>query len=1128
MITQIGSSEIDHNYKFLIMSDSQSISLSPSKRRYTKDMASYSPTSRSQHQEQPPLGYPPHSPQGDRTTEEIHTPIDPQSDSDSEFHNEEQQTAGTNTQERGILSSAAGAIGHVASTAAHVAAQTLMPQFIGQAGTDILTGTMSQYMTPAGSSKIHASHTSTPAFHPVDEVQVLHAKISDYELQIQQYDQRFAKNEKNLTRMQFENLKLSHAHAQATQTAISIGDKYEIAQAYTNQLQETVQNQAGVLQQQAEMLQNLQAQMNELVLAKSTRASSRRTSHCSTPILTKNILTASPRSSILRGICKATTNAVTTVAGTATNAVANVAGTVVGATNTLVNNALFGPSSKNASPRGTPGKAGGVPTPKVQKHIPETKVGIDASATSQPKTFPMNMRKDIPSPVMSVKEEVKTEPSAPTLLPSHPYKRPMPQQGESKVPKQEQVHVPTPYNQPHISQAHIHTLPPATKLETHKQPVSLKPAVTLNEHHLKLHEQQQEQHFLNPVYQTHKQEQGFSKLLPDTPPNLGYNPNVVRRHDRIYTPQSEQVEQTLLGHNHSPSAYIDIPQAPKQTYKVVKNDGYQAINTPKQQEFKEATKQSSKKKKSKKEESPKKDSPRKSPRKKSQDSQKKVKSPKKEDSPRKSPRHNSNKGGKGNGDDGGDSGSSSSDSESINSSINSKQTASTRRSKSSECSNQMMKIMLQNNAAVLAMCNTMQATTSDKTSRPEKFVVKYGQQLKDVKLSKGERITAAFVIKTLTAAKEIDIAANKACSRKPQTETEWQSFFKFYLAHMTDILHEEMSIIVGQHTFTDTQLFWTQVFKRIFPTEMAMDAFDKALSSYWIWNEPLGIERWEVITKNILAHRAVIAGKVSSEITMCKSEGLAQQLQRLVMACPESYSAKLFGDYVNVYENIRECKDEDQPVSSAMYDKANAKFLKVLKVKLNTYQSTTVFGYAVSKESKSHEHVTPTQQPPQQQLNVPVPQVPTPTSTHQLNHVLKTDLIPPTYTQVTQQGGQGYMGGQAPPAPKPAYEKPKKPRPANWSLKAPNGNTRNYYWLTTCRGLGEAAKACNDPAPPEASPGCEFYGDWLDVQKLCCYCKSKDHNIHSCQRYQTQVAKFPKRTYNDAPTPAQGNLPAPV
>jgi hypothetical protein len=97
----------------------------------------------------------------------------------------------------------------------------------------------------------------------------------------------------------------------------------------------------------------------------------------------------------------------------------------------------------------------------------------------------------------------------------------------------------------------------------------------------------------------------------------------------------------------------------------------------------------------------------------------------------------------------------------------------------------------------------------------------------------------------------------------------------------------EMSIIVGQHTFTDTQLFRTQVFKRIFPTEMAMDAFDKALSSYWIWNEPLGTERWEVITKNILAHRAVIAGKVSSEITMCKSEGLAQQLQRLVMACPE-------------------------------------------------------------------------------------------------------------------------------------------------------------------------------------------------------------------------------------------------
>jgi hypothetical protein len=90
MRTHIGSGKIDHNYNFLIMSDSQSISLSPNKRRYTKDMASQSPTSRSQHQEQPPLGYPPHSPQGDRTTEEIHTPMGQQSESDSEFHNGEQ------------------------------------------------------------------------------------------------------------------------------------------------------------------------------------------------------------------------------------------------------------------------------------------------------------------------------------------------------------------------------------------------------------------------------------------------------------------------------------------------------------------------------------------------------------------------------------------------------------------------------------------------------------------------------------------------------------------------------------------------------------------------------------------------------------------------------------------------------------------------------------------------------------------------------------------------------------------------------------------------------------------------------------------------------------------------------
>jgi hypothetical protein len=51
---------------------------------------------------------------------------------------------------------------------------------------------------------------------------------------------------------------------------------------------------------------------------------------------------------------------------------------------------------------------------------------------------------------------------------------------------------------------------------------------------------------------------------------------------------------------------------------------------------------------------------------------------------------------------------------------------------------------------------------------------------------------------------------------------------------MTDVLHEEMSSIVQTQSFTSPHSFWTQVFKKIFPTEIALDAFDKALLSYMI------------------------------------------------------------------------------------------------------------------------------------------------------------------------------------------------------------------------------------------------------------------------------------------------------
>jgi hypothetical protein len=437
--------------------------------------------------------------------------------------------------------------------------------------------------------------------------------------------------------------------------------------------------------------------------------------------------------------------------------------------------------------------------------------------------------------------------------------------------------------------------------------------------------------------------------------------------------------------------------------------------------------------------------------------------------------------------------------------------------------------MKQQNDAMFAICNTIKDTSASHTPHTERFKVKYSLQLKNVKLSKGERVTATFVIKTLTAAKDIDIAANKAITRKPQTDSEWQSFFKFHLAHMTDILHEEMSIIVENHTFTDTHLFWTQVFKKIFPNEMAMDAFDKALTSYMVWNEPLGIERWEGITRNLLAHKAVMSGKTVDDLHMCMAEGMAHQLQRLVMACPESYSAPLFEKYTSVYAEILEHKDDGTPVSSVMYDQANGKFLKQLKMKLNAYHGTTIFGHAF-KDSKHPENPAPAPQP--SQTMTPIPQI---------NHVPKNVPPPPSFSQVTQVGGQGYMGGAAPsaaPQPAPTYPPAilphvyanKKPFPPNHSRTAPNGNLRTWGWWLVTKPNGSGPRIpCNDPPPPEAAgQGCEYYGDWLDVQGLCVYCNSKDHKKDACAKYAQAVARFPKKDTNGASTSVQGNSVAPA
>jgi hypothetical protein len=455
------------------------------------------------------------------------------------------------------------------------------------------------------------------------------------------------------------------------------------------------------------------------------------------------------------------------------------------------------------------------------------------------------------------------------------------------------------------------------------------------------------------------------------------------------------------------------------------------------------------------------------------------------------------------------------------------QTTPTKKSRKSKRSKKVPKdrsnsLPSETNQALLAVAHALQQQFSAKGNPMEKFKMNYSFQLKAVKLSKGERITSSFIIRTLTAAKDIDIAATKAYNRKPQSETEWQIFFKFHLAHMTDVLHEEMSSIVQDQSFVTPHSFWTQVFKKIFPTEIALDAFDKALLAYMIWNEPLGLERWEHITNTLLTHKAHMQGRGTRDICMCLAEGMAQQLQRIVMACPDSHSSPLFEKYTTVYAEVLDAREHEHPITKEMYLTANTSFLRHLRLRLNTYHCSSVFGHSLAKDTKIPDHVPA-----------------------QLNHMPTAPAVPkpPTYSQVTQEGGLGHSGGQAPSNPDKSYTynkfPDKKPFPPGGLKKhAPNGNLRTYSWWQVTKPDNSSVRVpCNDPPPPEAKGhGCEYYGDWLDVQGLCSYCTSDQHKKDTCKKYQQAVARFPNRNSNlnsvpNSPVAAaavQGNSQAPA
>jgi hypothetical protein len=391
--------------------------------------------------------------------------------------------------------------------------------------------------------------------------------------------------------------------------------------------------------------------------------------------------------------------------------------------------------------------------------------------------------------------------------------------------------------------------------------------------------------------------------------------------------------------------------------------------------------------------------------------------------------------------------------------------------------------------AIQELAKAISSQVQDKAQPVEKFKMNNYFQLKQVRISKGERITTPFILKTLSNVKTIDSAASKASNRKPQTANEWQTYLKFHLAHLEDSLHEEMSAYCQENDFQNSNDFWTQVYKKVFPSDIALDAFDKALTSYMIWSEPLGFERWQAITNIMLTHKAHMKGKLPTEVPIYIAEGISQQLQRVVRACPEQQSATLFKDYTSTYSDILNARELCHPVTKEMYTTSNQMFIRQLKRLLDSYTSESIFGHSTSKEHKAPEAT-----PKVQQITREVP-ASTPAEASP----------PPTFTQVTQLGGQGYQGKPAP--------RDRRLVPPNHQAIAPTGLLRTWNWYTVTNPNDKVKYPiripCYDPPPKDCTNSkCVYYGDWLDAQGLCSYCLSDKHVKSACEKYRLAVAKY--------------------
>jgi hypothetical protein len=243
-----------------------------------------------------------------------------------------------------------------------------------------------------------------------------------------------------------------------------------------------------------------------------------------------------------------------------------------------------------------------------------------------------------------------------------------------------------------------------------------------------------------------------------------------------------------------------------------------------------------------------------------------------------------------------------------------------------------------------ALLNLTQVMSKPNDPKPVQFRMNYNMTMKHVVFSKDQRMTPAIALKCFGWAKDVDIQAHKAACRSPTTKDEWAMFLKLHLAHFHDSLHEQMCTLVQQHLFTSTDTFWMAVWKILFPACSSRDVIAKAFSTYMVWDEPLGLERWQAISTNLITYQAFMAGKTGSSQDRYVAEHMYQHMLRVVDNCLDMPAALLSRDILSFTDPIEVAMDAGDRISTSMYQKAFAGFSTFLQRRLSKHTYHVTFG----------------------------------------------------------------------------------------------------------------------------------------------------------------------------------------